>query len=511
MFYFDYNEHNGGRLVKILFVHPQIPVTFWGFKYALKFISKKAASPPLGLLTIAAMVPEAWEKRLIDMNTSRLKDKHLRWADYVFISGMELQRRSARDVIDRCKNLGVKTVAGGPLFTIECSDFEDVDHLFIGEAEDTFPQFLEDLKNGQAQHIYQVDEFPDITKTPIPLWEIINKKKYSLMSIQYSRGCPFNCEFCNVTMLNGHRPRTKTKEQILRELDTLYDWGWRDAVFFVDDNFIGHKKKLKNELLSAIAHWMEAHRYPFTFSTQLSVDLADDDELMQLMIKAGFLTVFVGIESPNEASLYECAKKQNVGRDLVESIKKIQQSGFEVQGGFILGFDNDPESIFVRLAEFIQSTGIVTAMVGLLNAAKGTRLYSRLEAENRLLDKTSGDNTDFSINFIPKMDYNTLVQGYKNVLATIYSPHHYYERVRNFLREFKPPKLRPVYFRFIYIKAFLKSIWYLGFIGKEKLHYWRLFFWSLIKRPTMFPAAVTFAIQGYHFRRMFVENVREIS
>lgn len=496
--------------MKILFVHPQIPVTFWGFKYALKFISKRAASPPLGLLTIAAMVPDAWEKKLIDMNTSRLKDKHLRWADYVFISGMELQRRSAREIIDRCKNLGVKTVAGGPLFTIETSDFDDVDHLFIGEAEDTFPQFLEDLKNGHAQHMYEAHEFPDITKTPIPLWNIINKKKYSLMSIQYSRGCPFNCEFCNVTMLNGHRPRTKTKEQIIAELDALYNWGWHDAVFIVDDNFIGNKRKLKNELLPAFARWMKAHKYPFTFSTQVSVDLADDNELMQLMIEAGFLTVFVGIETPHEASLYECAKQQNVGRDLIESIKNIQHCGFEVQGGFILGFDNDPESIFVRLSEFIQNTAIVTAMVGLLNAAKGTRLYSRLEAENRLLHKTSGDNTDFTLNFIPKMDYRTLVQGYKNVLATIYSPRHYYERVRKFLKEFKPPQLRPMYFRFIHVKAFLRSILYLGFFGKEKLHYWRLFFWSLLKRPTVFPSAVSFAIQGYHFRRIFEEYVKDI-
>jgi len=496
--------------IKVLFVYPQFPITFWGFKYALKFISKKSASPPLGLLTIAAMVPQAWDKKLVDMNTSRLKDKHLRWADYVFISGMALQRRSAREVIDRCKEIGVKTVAGGPLFTTEQKDFADVDYLVLGEAENIFPQFTEDIIQGSVQHIYHSDGHPDITKTPIPLWTIISKKKYGLMSIQYSRGCPFNCEFCDITNLNGHIPRTKTKEQIIRELDALYDWGWRDAVFFVDDNFIGNKRKLKNEILPAIGQWMEEKRYPFTFSTQLSVDLADDDELMQLMIKAGFQAVFVGIESPNEASLDECAKHQNVGRDLINSVKKIQQYGFEVQGGFILGFDNDPESIFVRLTEFIQSTGIITAMVGLLNAVKGTRLYNRLEAENRLVKKTSGDNTDFSLNFIPKMDLHTLVQGYKKVLYTIYAPHYYYERVRTFMREFEPPKLRPIHFRFMHIKAFFKSIWYLGFIGREKLHYWRLFFWSLRKRPNLFPSAVTFAIQGYHFRRMFVEHAKKI-
>lgn len=496
--------------MNILFVYPQFPVTFWGFEYALKFISRKAASPPLGLLTVAAMVPEKWEKKFIDMNTSWLRDKHLKWADYVFLSGMALQRHSARNVIERCKKLDVKIVAGGPLFTTEHHDFNDVDHLFIGEAEDTFPQFLADLKNGSVQHIYQQNEFPDITKAPIPFWEIVNKRKYSLMSIQYSRGCPFDCEFCDVTMLNGHQPRTKTKEQIIGELDRLYNWGWRDAVFFVDDNFIGNKKKLKEEILPAIAHWMAVKRYPFTFSTQLSINLADDDELMKLMIKSGFQTVFIGIESPNEASLNECAKHQNTNRDLINNIKKIQQFGLEVQAGFILGFDSDPESIFVRLAEFIQHADIIIAMVGLLNAPKGSRLYSRLETENRLLNKTSGDNTDFSLNFIPRMDYQILLQGYKKVLLTIYSPRYYYERTKNFLKKFKPPRLRPVYFRFIHITAFLKSVWYLGFIGKEKLHYWRLFFWSLIKRPLLFPAALSFAIQGYHFRRVFETHVKKL-
>lgn len=503
-------SHSNTKNIKVLFVYPQIPTTFWGFKYALKFISKKAASPPLGLLTIAAMAPKRWEKKFIDVNTSRLKNKHLRWADYVFISGMELQRDSAREIIDRCKNFGVKVVAGGPLFTIEYRDFDDVDHLFIGESENTFPQFLEDLDNGVPKHIYWANEFPDITKTPIPLWEIVNKKKYSLMSIQYSRGCPFNCDFCSVTMLNGHQPRTKTAEQIIKELEALHNWGWRSGVFFVDDNFIGNRKQVKKKLLPTIARWMEAKRYPFTFSTQLSLDLADDEELMQLMIKAGFHSLFVGIETPHEESLKECAKYQNVGRNLMDSIKRIQRYGLEVQGGFILGFDNDPESIFVRLTEFIQNSGIITAMVGLLTAAKGTRLYNRLEAENRLLEKTSGNNTDCSLNFIPKMGYETLIHGYKNVLSTIYSPRYYYERIRNFLKEFKPPKLRPVHFHIMHLEAFIKSIVLLGFIGREKLDYWRLFFWSLFKRPYLLPTAVTFAIYGYHFRRTFAEYAKNI-
>uniref|UniRef100_A0A7V0Z5S3 DUF4070 domain-containing protein n=1 Tax=candidate division WOR-3 bacterium TaxID=2052148 RepID=A0A7V0Z5S3_UNCW3 len=494
--------------MKILFVYPGFPVTFWGFKYALKFISKKSASPSLGLLTVAAMLPEEWEKRFIDMNTTRLKDRHLRWADYVFISGMALQRESAKMLIERCKKIGVKIVAGGPLFTTEYESFEGIDHFILGEAEDIMPQFIDDLRNGKAARIYRQKEFPDITRTPIPLWRIVNKRKYSLMSIQYSRGCPFDCEFCSVTALNGHKPRTKNAGQMINELESLYRWGWRDAVFFVDDNFIGNKRKLKEEVLPAIIEWMTKHRYPFTFSTQCSIDIADDEEMMELMVRAGFQTVFVGIETPNEASLSECGKNQNVGRDMVANIKKIQKAGIEVQAGFILGFDNDPESIFVRLAEFIQDTGIGTAMVGLLNAGKGSQLYQRLKSENRLLRETTGDNTDFSLNFIPRMDYKTLIAGYKDVLSHIYSPEYYYERVKKFLKDFEPPRLRPVYFRFVHLNAFFRSIWYLGVIGKERLYYWRLFFWTLYKKPALIPIAVTMSIQGYHFRRVFETQTR---
>jgi len=489
--------------MKALLVYPKYPDTFWSFKHALKFISKKASFPPLGLLTVATMLPKEWEKRLIDMNVSVLTEDDLSWADCVFISAMIVQKKSVWEVIRRCKKLGIRVVAGGPLFTTGYEEFEDIDHLVLSEAESTFPSFLDDFKNGCAQHIYTSKERPDIREIPPPQWDLINKKKYSSMSIQYSRGCPFNCEFCDIIILNGRKPRTKSKGQILKELEVLYTQGWKGGVFFVDDNFIGNKKKLKTELLPFLIDWMKKKKYPFYFFTEASINLSDDEELMQLMVKAGFNKVFIGIETPNEKSLTECNKYLNKNRDLIACVKKIQDNGFEVQGGFIVGFDSDPPSIFERQTSFIQKSGIVTAMVGLLNAPRGTRLYHRLKKEDRLLNDSSGDNTDFSINFIPKMNVEILMDGYKKILNTIYSPKHFYKRVITFLKEYKPkPLKKKIHFNFCNLRAFFKSIWILGIKGKERFHYWKLISWTLVRRPRLFRLAITFAIYGFHFRKI---------
>ncbi|MBN1225563.1 MAG: DUF4070 domain-containing protein, partial [Deltaproteobacteria bacterium] len=318
-------------------------------------------------------------------------------------------------------------------------------------------------------------------------------------------GCPFNCEFCNITALFGHKVRTKSTAQILRELENIYSQGWRGDVFFVDDNFIGRKRRLKTETLPAIIEWMEKRKYPFFFNTEASINLSDDEEFMQLMVRAGFNSVFVGIETVNEESLAECNKVQNKNRDLLSSVKKIQKFGLQVQGGFIVGFDNDPPSIFERLIEFIQESGIVTAMVGLLNAPRSTKLYQRLVKEGRLLKDVSGDNTDFSINFVPKMDYETLMEGYKRIIRRIYSPEPYFKRVMEFLRHYKPLGERKFHFNFNYIVAFFKSILFLGILGRERLYYWKLFFWSLFRRPQIFHLAITFSIYGFHFRKVFKE------
>jgi len=486
--------------MNVLLVYPEFPDTFWSFKHALRFIRKKASSPPLGLLTVAAMLPAAWEKRLVDVNVSRLKEEDLAWADYALISGMTVQRESARQIIAACRQAGVKTVAGGPLFTSEHEAFEDVDHLVLNEAELTLPRFLADLERGHPQRVYTTSEYPDIQDSPVPQWHLAELKRYAVMSIQYSRGCPYNCDFCNVTALFGHRPRTKTAQQIIAELDGLYALGWRGSVFFVDDNLIGNKKHLKTELLPALIEWQKP-KGKLPFNTEVSINLADDQELMEMMVEAGFSMVFIGIETPDEDSLNECSKRHNTKRDLLGDVRRIQRAGMQVQGGFIVGFDNDTPSIFQRQVDFIQSSGIVTAMVGLLQAPPGTRLHERLKKEGRLLEGLSGDNVDGTTNIIPTMNLETLREGYKTILHDIYSPEAYYQRVKTFLREYQSPKIKaPLDMQ--HILAFPRSVLRLGILGKERSQYWNLLFWTLFRRPALLPLAVTMAIYGHHFRKV---------
>ena len=492
--------------MRALLLYPQYPDTFWGFKHALRFIAKKASQPPLGLLTVAAMLPHEWEKRLVDTNVSALKDKDLKWADIVFLSAMSVQKASARELIARCRRAGVRIVAGGPLFTTNPEEFADtVDHLLRNEAELTLPQFLHDLKHGRAAAVYESDDFADVTRTPVPLWNLLDRRKYAAMNIQYSRGCPFDCEFCDISVLYGKRVRTKSKEQVVAELDALYSRGWRGDVFFVDDNFIGNKKKLKSEILPAVTEWMGARRWPFAFQTEASIDLADDAELMGMMVGAGFDSVFVGIETTNEDSLLECNKQHNRNRDLLACVKSIQDSGLRVMAGFILGFDSDPPSIFGSISSFVERSGIVSAMVGLLNAPRHTRLYRRLAEEGRLLGDGSGDSMDGSLNFRPRMDHDRLIEGYRTVIHRLYSTRAYYERVRKFLRECRPPQRRTLLLKISHVRAFLRSTIVLGVFGRERFCYWKLLLWTLVRRPRLFPLAVSFAIYGFHFRKFFAE------
>jgi len=491
--------------MNVLLVYPEFPDTFWSFKHALKFIRKRASLPPLGLLTVAAMLPAEWGKRLVDLNVRRLRASDLAWADCVFVSAMVVQREAARQVIARCKRAGLTVVAGGPLFTSEHEQFPEVDHFVLNEAEVTLPLFLADIERGAARRVYRTNEFPDLGATPAPLWELADMKRYGSMSVQYSRGCPFDCDFCIVTALLGHQPRTKTATQVVAELDGLYAAGWHGPIFFVDDNFIGNKRLLRDDLLPALIAWRQGKR-GLPFYTEASINLADDPELMALMVQAGFRTVFVGIETPDEESLAECSKIQNRGRNLVEDVKRVQRAGLEVQGGFIVGFDHDTPSIFDRQIAFIQQSGIVTAMVGLLEALPGTRLFERLKGEGRLTGQTTGDNVDGTTNIVPRMDLDALRAGYQRILRTIYAPKHYYARIKTFLREYSPPVSKGR-FGFGDVKAFLRSIFRLGVLGSERFQYWKLLVWAFFRRRRAFPVAVTLAIYGHHFRRICERHV----
>ena len=492
--------------MNVLLIYPKVPDTFWGFQHAIKFINKKAAYPPLGLLTIASLLPEDWNLRLIDLNTSSLHPEDLSWADMVLISAMEIQKKSADKIIELCKKSGLKTVGGGPLFSNRHEEYLDkVDHLILNESEILIPEFLDDLRRGVPKKIYSTNRFCDLEKSPIPKWDLLKMDDYVCMSIQVSRGCPFNCEFCNVTSLFGHKPRVKRVDQVIRELDELYRRNWKGRIFFVDDNFIGKKRFVKKELLPAIIEWRKDKK-GIVFNTQVSINLSDDDELIELMVKAGFDSVFIGIESPEEESLKECNKKQNKERDLLQNIRHIQNMGLEVQAGFIVGFDNDPPDIFERQVRFIQKSGIVTAMVGILQAPEGTKLYNRLKKENRIRGEITGDNVDGSTNIIPKMGIDRLLNGYRFIMKNIYSIEPYYDRVKEFLKEFSPPKV----YEQISINrllGFLKANIRLGILGKERRYYWKTILWTVFHKPRLFPTAVTCAIFGYHFRQICKKNL----
>jgi radical SAM superfamily enzyme YgiQ (UPF0313 family) len=492
--------------MNILLLYPEIPATFWSFKYALKFISKRSSHPPLGLLTVASMLPQHWHKKLVDLNVSKLKDRDIAWADYVYISAMSIQRKSVQEIIGRCQALKTRIVAGGPLFTEEPEQFQHVEHLILNEAEITLPKYLHDLSIGKPQHTYSTEAFPEIKENVLPDYSLLDMKKYASMSIQFSRGCPFNCEFCEITGLFGKKVRLKSADQIINELENLYQSRWNGDVFFVDDNFIGNRYFLKKELLPAVIDWMKARNYPFAFYTEVSINLADDEELLNLMVSAGFKSVFVGIETPSEEGLVECSKHQNKNRDLLDSVREIQNRGIQVMAGFIVGFDSDTPSIFSRQIEFIQQSGIVSAMVGLLNAPRKTRLYERLVSENRIIEDMTGDNTDFSMNFLPKMNKEELLKGYQNILNGIYSCKPYYDRVKQFLTHFERNKNISNKLKFNQIKALIRSIFILGIFKKGRRYYWRLMFWSLFNKPHALSLAVTFSIFGYHYRRVF--NIR---
>ncbi len=482
-----------------LLVYPRWPDTFWSFKHALPFEGKRSAFPPLGLLTIASLLPAHWNRRLVDTNVRPLRERDLRWADVVLLSGMLVQKESLLEILGRCRRHRRPTVVGGPITSCAPELALHADRIVIGEAEELMPELVQDIESGGGRRVYRAAEMPGLDRTPLPALDLISLRPYSSMTVQFSRGCPFNCEFCDIIEIYGRKPRTKSPAQMLAELELLYRRGWRGSVFLVDDNFIGNKRKVR-ELLVELARWNPARGYPFTFYTEASLNLADEPELLELMRRAGFTRVFVGIETPVEASLKEAHKMQNTRRDLLESVRRIQRAGLEVMAGFIVGFDNDPPDVFDRQVEFIEQSAIALAMVGLLQAVPGTQLYRRLEAENRLLGPGGGNNTDLHLNFLPRMDVARLLEGYRSILQRIYEPRAYFERVRRFIADYAPAVRRA--HSLSDVLALARSMLRQGVLGRARAAYWKLFWEAALRRREAFDVAMTLAIMGYHFQKL---------
>jgi radical SAM superfamily enzyme YgiQ (UPF0313 family) len=492
--------------MKILLVYPEFPDTYWSFRHALSFEGKSSAFPPLGLLTISALLPAAWERRLVDLNVQRLWPSDIEWADLVFCSAMIVQKDSLAKIVELCRSKGTRVAVGGPYVTTSETELPLADYLFLGEAETTLPEFLHDLSEGRPKRINQAAERPSLTASPIPDFHLADLKRYSAMSVQYSRGCPFQCEFCDIIEIYGRIPRTKTNDQLLAELDALYALEWRGLVFIVDDNFIGNKRNVKG-LLPALAEWSARHGYPFSFITEASVNLADDEELLQGMRQAGFRRVFLGIETPVEASLREARKGQNLRSNLLDSVRKIQSYGMEVMAGFIVGFDHDPADIFERQIRFIRESAIPLAMVGLLTALPETQLWRRLDKEGRLLGESTGNNTDGSLNFMPKMNRTLLVEGYKSLMQTIYNPREYYQRALvclNRVATDRPePRSRKIGRDFL---TLLRIVLTLGVRDKARREFWRFLHIVLSGPRNKFTEAIRLAAMGYHFRKLTEVN-----
>ncbi|MGD9628823.1 MAG: B12-binding domain-containing radical SAM protein [Pyrinomonadaceae bacterium] len=488
--------------MKVLLVYPEFPDTYWSFRHALEFESKRAAFPPLGLMTVSAMLPREWERRLVDMNVETLAARDIKWADMVFVSAMIVQNKSLEAVVSLCRSLGKTVVVGGPYVSTSSERLPDADHIFVGEAENTLPEFLHDLELGIARKIYKADERPSLENTPVPDFSLIDMSKYSAMNVQYSRGCPFNCEFCDIIEIYGRVPRTKSNSQMIAELNALKETGWRGMLFIVDDNFIGNKKNVRR-FMPDLIEWSRGNGNPFAYLTEASVNLAEDDHLLGQMEEAGFRRVFLGIETPVEESLKEAQKSQNTRRDLLESIHKIQSYGMEVMAGFIVGFDNDPDNIFELQMDFIRESGIPLAMVGLLTALPDTQLWRRLEKEGRLLDTSTGNNTDCTVNFVPRMDTGRLIEGYKKILRSIYSPNEYYRRALDCLSRFHKDRVEPRSSSIVEdLKAFSKIVMTLGVRDRSRREFWNYFFQLLRHHSGDLAHGLTLAAMGYHFRQI---------
>ncbi len=497
---------------RVLMIYPNFPETFWGYQRALRFLGIRATHPPLGLLTVAGMLPEDYEVRLVDQNVQNLSDRDLGWADIVLTGGMMIQRPYVQEIVRRCGKAGVPVVIGGPDATSSSQELPPEAHLVLGEAESpTFLNGLNEILKADERIVLDLrDDSPGISEAPLPRYDILNMKNYVSMALQMSRGCPFKCEFCDIPTLFGKTTRYKSIERTLEELDLIYARNWRGSVFWVDDNFIGNKKSCR-QILPHVIEWQKKHDMAFQFYTQASVNLAGDEELMELMNEAGFDSVFLGIETPIDDSLKETKKLQNVKYDLLESVHKIQKAGMEVMAGFIIGFDNDPLDIDRHLIDFIQDSGVPVAMAGLLTAIPSSPLYDRLKDEDRLLETDAtreGNNTfEFAFNFRTIQDPDALVKAYKNVLHEIYGkPENYFRRVETMYENLEGNLIANAPFTFRRFWAFLRSLLMIP-TSKYGWSYGKFLFRILCKYPSRFVDGVRQGIVGLHFYELTQERL----
>ena len=490
-----------GAAIKVLMIWPRFPPSFWGFGGVMDLIPEETIHPPLGLLTLAALCPKNWNLRLVDRSFEPLLDSDILWADLVMVSGMHVQRDDIHQTLLRVRALGKRTMIGGPYASSRPDTvLELADHVVVGEPDEIFDGIAADLERGSARRLYVIKEKPDISKTPVPRFDLLKINKYVSMAVQFSRGCPFQCEFCDIITIYGRKPRTKAPQQLRAELDALFELGWHDQVFIVDDNFIGnHKRAL--ELAQSLEEWQKAHDYPFLFYTEASIDLAQRPELMEAMVKANFYYVFIGIESPSEQSLMETKKYQNLRHDQLESVRFIQSQGLWVTAGFIIGFDSDTEDIFERQRDFIERAAIPWAMAGFLQAPPTTPLYERMVKAGRYLGEGSALSNFDSPNFRTLLPLPVLLQGLRETLAALYSPAAFYNRAYRSLLQWETreqQKATHIPF-FLTLGTLARSMFRQGILSSYRRAYWK-FLLQILTRWSRNPPKLTLGNDGAAFR-----------
>ncbi|MBD3883082.1 B12-binding domain-containing radical SAM protein [Phormidium tenue FACHB-886] len=461
--------------MRVLLLYPRFPKSFWSFEKVLELVKLKALMPPLGLATVAAILPQDWEFKLVDRNIEAVTDADWEWADLIILSAMIVQKTDFLAQIQEAKRRGKRVAVGGPYATALPHEAEaaGADYLILDEGEITLPLFIKAIAQGESGGIFRADgKKPDVTTTPIPRFDLLDFSAYDNMSVQFSRGCPFQCEFCDIIVLYGRKPRTKTPEQFLAELDRLYELGWRRTVFLVDDNFIGNKRNVKL-LLKALKPWMAAHDYPFHFNTEASVDLANDPELMELMVDCNFNAVFLGIETPDEASLTLTQKFQNTRDSLSDSVDAITRAGLRVMAGFIIGFDGEKPGAGDRIVQFVEKTAIPTALFSMLQALPDTALWHRLEREGRMRGDGNINQTTL-MNFLPTRPIEDITREYIDAFWQLYDPAAYLDRTYRHFRKLGAPRHQLSVQKpdWTSVQALLIVCWRQGIRRKTRWRFW---------------------------------------